>query len=76
MYGAGRLLVRTVDRTMACYRVVGAPSARPQLLWTVSAVPRWRDQLLEDGPLPPPLRPPLPLAAHTARLTVLRADNR
>ena len=46
------------------------------IVWTVSAVPRWRDQLLEDGPLPPPLRPPLPLAAHTARLTVLRADNR
>ena len=34
VYGAGRLLVRTGDRTMACYRVVGAPSGRSQLLWT------------------------------------------
>ena len=45
-------------------------------LWSAPARPRWEDYLVESGPLPPPLSPPLPRAAHLPGILVLREDNR
>lgn len=45
-------------------------------LWSVPAQPRWEDYLVDWGPLPPSLSPPLVRDSHLPGLVVLTADNR
>ena len=75
-YGEGKILIPNREtNTVDCYDLRHNRNKMLKL-WSLPARPRWEDYLVESGPLPPSLSPPLPRGAHLPGLLVLSADNR
>ena len=67
-YGEGKIILpNREEKTVECFDL---RHNRHQMirLWSVPAPPRWEDFLVESGPLPPPLSPPL----HCGKFIVVR----